>query len=205
MEKLVETNKAALVKEESQQFELTSRKTTIEAKKREVEDGIMRGLSAEEASQNMGSPARETTMNGKGTPHHETASVEPERPQPEELTPPPVESFTPTGSPHPGAQTVIPSDASPQHQVDADARGPSTLPPFQPAGARGTTGITKNAGFASTTATPTTRAHSGSPGGAGPAKKRRLDDDYTGFGSGDAMADLDDDVAELLRAESGGS
>lgn len=205
MEKLVETNKASLTKEESQQFELTSRKTTIEAKKREVEDGIMRGLSAEEASQNHASLARETKVNGKGTPHTDTGSVEPERPQPEELTPPPVESFTPIGSPHSGAQAVVPPDASPQHQVDADARGPSTLPPFQPATYRGTAGITKHAEYASNTATGPTRAHSGGPGGAGPAKKRRLDDDYTGFGSGDAMADLDDDVAELLRAESGGS
>lgn len=38
------------------------------------------------------------------------------------------------------------------------------------------------------------------------AKKRKVDDDYPDFGSGeDAMADLDDDVAELLRAESGGA
>ena len=194
MEKLVETNKAALAKEESQQYELTSRKATIEAKKREVEDGIMRGLSSEDAPQTMGSPARDTMMNGKGTPHHESASIEPERPQPEELTPPPVESFTPVGSPRPEAQIVVPSDAAPQRQVDADARGPLSLPPFQAAATRGTAGIA-----------PSIRAHSGSPGGAGPAKKRRLDDDYAGFGSGDAMADLDDDVAELLRAESGGS
>ena len=45
---------------------------------------------------------------------------------------------------------------------------------------------------------------SGSPGG-GPMKRRKMDDDYPDFGTGDdAMADLDEDVAELLRAESGG-
>ncbi len=52
---------------------------------------------------------------------------------------------------------------------------------------------------------PPVRLYAGSPGsaGGGMAKKRKLDDE--GFGGGeDAMADLDDDVAELLRAESGG-
>ena len=38
-----------------------------------------------------------------------------------------------------------------------------------------------------------------------PQKKRKLGDDYPDFGGGeDAMADLDEDVAELLRAESRG-
>lgn len=87
MEKIVETNKAALAKEEGQQYELTSRKTTIEAKRREVEDGIMRGLSTEDASNSIGSPVGEATVNGKGTPHRDSASMDPERPQPEELTP----------------------------------------------------------------------------------------------------------------------
>lgn len=98
---------------------------------------------------------------------------------------------------------MIPSDAAPQRQFDSDARGPPVLPPYHSPAARGVTGLTTNADL--TTAIPPVRAHSGSPVGAGPSKKRRLDDDYAGFGGGDAMADLDDDVAELLRAESGGS
>ncbi len=37
-------------------------------------------------------------------------------------------------------------------------------------------------------------------------KKRKVEEEYPGFGSGeDVMADLDEDVAELLRAESGGA
>ena len=207
MEKLVATNKAALAREESQHYELVSRKTTMEAKKREVEDGIMRGLSVEEGSSTMETPNSgpglgEATMNGKGTLHHDGDSVGPERPQPEELTPPPVESFTPVGSPRSEA-TLLPSDAAPQRQPDADARGPPVAPTFLPATAWGTTAASTTPDASRTS--PPMRAHSGSPGsGGGPAKKRRLDDEYAGFGSGDAMADLDDDVAELLRAESGG-
>ncbi len=198
MGKMMETNRAALAQDESQQFELVSRKTTMEAKKREVEDGIMRG----EGPSSMGTPGSgpgtgEATMNGHGTPPQDGPSADPERPQPEELTPPPVESFTPVGSPQ-RETTVLPTDAAPARQPDADARGPPVAPPlFSPAAAS----ISPDARVTS----PFARAHSGSPGnGGGPAKKRRLDDEYSGFDSGDAMADLDDDVAELLRAESGG-
>ena len=204
MEKLVESNKAALAQEESQHYELVSRKTTMEAKKREIEDGIMRGASAEEGSPATASPGDghgvgEAIVNGKGTPQHDSTSSEPERPQPEELTPPPVESFTPTGSPQ-AETTLLPSDAAPQRQPDADTRGPPIAPPTFPPSAPANS-ITPD----TRATTSFVRAHSGSPGsGGGPAKKRRLDDEYAGFGSGDAMADLDDDVAELLRAESGG-
>ena len=51
---------------------------------------------------------------------------------------------------------------------------------------------------------PQTRPYAGHTGGTTP-KKRKLDDDIPDFGGGeDAMADLDEDVAELLRAESSG-
>lgn len=206
MEKLVDTNKAALAQEESQHYEFVSRKTTMEAKKREIEDGIMRGASGEDGSRIMGSPrnglsAGEDSMNGKGSPGQESTPIEPDRPQFEELTPPPVESFTPVGSPQ-AEPLLLPSDAAPQRQLDADARGPPIPPPAYPVAAPGT-----NAPVNPETSVilPSVRAYSGSPGsGGGPVKKRRLDDEYTGFGSGDAMADLDDDVAELLRAESSG-
>ena len=53
---------------------------------------------------------------------------------------------------------------------------------------------------------PPARHFAGNPGvGGGIAKKRKLENDFEGFGGpgGDAMADLDEDVAELLRAEGG--
>lgn len=205
MEKLVETNKAALAQDESSHFEFVSRKTTMEAKRRDVEDSIMRGLSNDDGSPtpNGGPSNGVSTTNGTTTPGHD-GSVEPERPQPEELTPPPVESFTPTGSPKAEA-AVIPHDAAPHlKHTHPDARGPPVPPPlFSPKAAPPSAALNSPDGVAISPST--VRAHSGSPGSSGgPAKRRRLDDEYAGFGSGDAMADLDDDVAELLRSESGG-
>ncbi|GMG35244.1 unnamed protein product [Aspergillus oryzae] len=84
LEKLLETNRAALAKEQSLATQLSERRSETEAKKREVEDGIMRGLSAEN------SPAV----------HLGESEGEPvARPEVEALTPPPVEALTPVGSP----------------------------------------------------------------------------------------------------------
>ena len=200
-EKLLEANKASLRNEESQHFELSSRKITIEAKKREVEDGIMRGLSAEDGTSVM---ATGPTMNGRGTSHHDSTSAEPERPKHEELTPPPFESITPVGSPRPVSSTiVVPPDAVYNKQTDADARAPVVPPPLFSAGAGAVNGFSPET--SRNMSTPQARSFAASPGSAtgGPSKKRKLDDDFGGFGGGDAMADLDDDVADLLRAESG--
>ena len=202
LEKLLDSNRKSLEKEQGQHFELTNRKNTIDAKKREVEDGIMRGLSAEEATPTMSAGNMGPTANGVG---HDPASAEPERPQHEELTPPPVESLTPTASPHPASSTfTIPQDASYSKQPDADARGAPVPPPLFSPRAGAVNGISHDT--SRIPPTPPNRPYAGSPGSmsGGPTKKRKLEDDFGGFGGGDAMADLDDDVADLLRAESGG-
>lgn len=74
LEKILTRNKEELVKEEAQLADINSKKTLTDAKRREVEDGIIRGLANE---------------------------AEPERPESEPLTPPmpPVESITPVGTP----------------------------------------------------------------------------------------------------------
>lgn len=199
LEKLLQTNKTALASEETQHFELVTRKTAIEAKKREVEDGIMRGLSAEPSPPVHGSPGLDSTANGKGI-HHDPTSVEPERPDIEALTPPPMESLTPVGSPRaegvPALTTTTGADIMHEHHNEP---APAIPPPLIPA--------TAGSDLLSSFAMPPVRLHPGSPvtntnGGA--FKKRKVEPDYTGFGSGDAMEGLDEDVAELLRAESGG-
>ena len=170
-----------------------TRKNVIEAKKREVEDGIMRGLSAPSTPVVAhGSPISDPRTNGGVMSPNDSASVEPERPDVEELTPPPPESSTPAGTP-----------------LDATQAAPAThvqpTPPFHHAPIAPPTA---GADLLSSLSMPPVRHYPGTPGSAsgGIAKKRKLDDDYPDFGSGeDAMADLDDDVAELLRAESGGA
>ena len=200
LEKLLDTNRTALASEESQHYELISRKTTIEAKKREVEDGIMRGLSAEPSPPVHGSPGLESTPNGKSTPH-DSASVEPERPDVEELTPPPMESLTPVGSPRaeglPALSTTTGADLTHEQPPNHNEPVPAMPPPLIPA--------TAGSDLLSSFAMPPVRHHSGSPiNNGGAFKKRKIEPDYADFSSGDAMEDLDEDVAELLRAESGG-
>ena len=202
LETLLESNRRSLEKERGQLFELTTRKNTIDAKKRDVEDGIMRGLSAEDGTAGVVQGFAGPTPNGRG---HDSASAELERPQHEELTPPPVESLTPTTSPHIASSGVaVPQDAVYNRQTDADLRGSAIPPPLFSPRVGAPNGISHETSTVAPTLPPLSLA--GSPGSVsgGPSKKRKLEDDFGGFGGGDAMADLDDDVADLLRAESGG-
>ena len=192
LESIIETNRATLASDEAQKETLTTRKNVIEAKKREVEDGIMRGLSAPSTPVVAhGSPISDPRTNGRVMSPSDNASGEPERPDVEELTPPP-ESRTPVGPRVPVTPTAPPTHV-PSNPFSHHA-------PIAPP--------TAGADLLSSLSMPPVRHYPGTPGsaGGGMAKKRKVDDDYPDFGSGeDAMADLDDDVAELLRAESGGA
>lgn len=210
LEKILETNKAALAGEQAQQLKFVGRKGVIEAKKRDVEDGIMRGLSAESSPTNTYAPPH---LNGRAGTSHPQDPI-PDRHM-EEPTPPPVETLTPVGSPlhhtfsptSPGNGNGAAISGSPYHRHHSSA--PSAPGETSPAHALTTPANLSNNCSAtellSTLAMPA-RHFAGSPGvGGGMAKKRKLENDFEGFSGpgGDAMADLDEDVAELLRAEGG--
>lgn len=93
LEKLLQSNKNKLSEDDTISSDLAARRVTTEAKKKEVEDGIMRGLSAETFNAPLpGHPeAPDSTGQNAGSP------------QVEALTPPPpdMETFTPTASPKP--------------------------------------------------------------------------------------------------------
>ncbi|KZF21709.1 DUF618-domain-containing protein [Xylona heveae TC161] len=199
LEKILDTNRAALNADESEELQVSSRKAIIEAKKREVEDGIMRGLSAES------SPAIHGIEEGGAT-----EAVEPERPMVEELTPPPVEALTPTGTPPPeieqAATTTTGADIIHETQPDHTEPPPAFPPPLIPAIA---TANPPGSDLLSSLAGPFARRHSGNPPNgtdSGSNKRRRVEenDDFAAFGGGDAMDGLDADVAEMLRRESAG-
>lgn len=207
LEKILETNRIAIAAEEAQHIEFTSRKAVIEAKKREVEDGIMRGLSAESSPIVNHTPVFDTkiSMNGKGT--HESydsnTSAEPQPPNIEELTPPPIESLTPVGSPPLPAS----ADANLRHEQQQTHYADPAMPMQHQQPPPPAVNITAGADLLSSLSMPPVRHYAGNlgVGGGGPYKKRKLEPDFSDFGGGDdAMADLDEDVAELLRAESGG-
>lgn len=181
LEKLLESNRANLAQEQSRVSELATRKSLTENKKREVEDCIMRGLSAENspAARENGSPVTDGTIRASEGP-------EVEAPQVEALTPPPVEALTPVRSPLPDNDVNnILAAVSESHQP--------TPAPAQT--------VMPGADLLSSLTMARTRAASITPVGSSSAKRRKLShgDEFVGFGEGDAMADLDDDVAELLR------
>lgn len=95
LEKLVESNRNKLSEEEAAVADLATKREGIEVKKKEVEDGIMRGLSAPTSptAGNTPLPAGGVQSNGNAT----NGGAEPAAPEAEGFTPPPpdVESFTP--------------------------------------------------------------------------------------------------------------
>ncbi|KAI9846404.1 MAG: hypothetical protein M1837_003995 [Sclerophora amabilis] len=212
LKKLLDSNQSILREEESSLYDLGSRKTTVEAKKREVEDEIMRGL-ADEAPLSP-SAADDTTPRdergvfpGESSTARQSRSSEPERPATEELTPPSVENLTPTGSPPPEpvvTSTTTGADIIHEKQPADNESAPTSLPPLVPAA--GAADAAPD--LLSTLSMPQVRHSSGSPSINGSTTKRRkIDNDVEGFfdlAGENAMDGLDDDVAEMLRQDSGG-
>ncbi|MDI1489019.1 MAG: hypothetical protein OHK93_008296 [Ramalina farinacea] len=222
LENLLSTNKSAIEKEEVSWKEFGARKSAIEQKKREVEDGIMRGLSGGGDGTGAGmspiSPMRggggagDPRMNGAtAAAAASSPGAEPDRPDVEELTPPPEEAPAPTNTTTTAAapSSFEPTPVSEQQPQDPRMRNQAPTPDLihlhqQQTRSRSTL----------LPESPPRAPVLGIPPGAAPAsKKRKMDDDEEAgavFGSaageggeGDVMAGLDDDVAELLRQESG--
>ncbi|KAI3297389.1 hypothetical protein DTO002I6_3141 [Penicillium roqueforti] len=179
LEKILQTNRAELSKEEAISAELSQKKASADTKKREVEDAIMRGLPSEESSTNPGE------YNG-----HDDA---PARPTVEALTPPPVEAITPVGSPQPGKQQLRRGPFTEEADDDVSEWNPTNTANMQQSG-NGTavsdqpTTISPNHGNDFDVAAD---VH---------AKRRKIshgEEDYAAFAAGD----LDSDVADLLATQ----
>ena len=203
LEKIIQDNRTAIATSEAQKTTISARKLAMEAKKREVEDGIMRGIISAESTPmaTYGSPGAGSNSNGNAA---SPSDNEPERPDVEELTPPP-ESNPPEGehlSPTPGAIVGLHGDFD-HRPTSIDPRLASrTLSAPSPAYTNTALPVA-GADLLSSLSVPSVHQFVGNHGAT--PKKRKIDDDYTDFAGGeDAMANLDDDVAELLRAESGG-
>jgi len=184
LEKILDTNRTALATEESQLTELSSRRAAIDAKKRDVEDSIMRGFAS---NSNPGTP---TTPGQTHTPT--TPAPEPDRPEVEALTPPSYETLSPNEpTPEPGNQGT-------NHHTDnsgtgltldafkADSTSPISIsPPLAAPGSDLLSSLSSSYGM----------------NGTGNSKKRKIQNDGDEFPDlgGDAMDGIDDDVAEMLR------
>ena len=101
LEKTLEMNRIGLRTEETEASDLADRKTTIEAKKREVEDGIMRGLADDAPASNHPNGSF-TGLDYSSQDLTDTSGhKEPQAPAVEALSPPALEAFSPAGTPPP--------------------------------------------------------------------------------------------------------
>jgi regulator of Ty1 transposition protein 103 len=96
LEKLLDTNKAALADEENQLSVITERRAEIDEKKRDVEDSIMRGFSTNSPV----TPVGDASPGNPGQQSPVTPGPEPDRPE--------VEALTPPGYPAPQNQEPVP-------------------------------------------------------------------------------------------------
>ncbi len=229
--KMLEKNRNMLQTEENEAAEISERKAGVETKKRDVEDGIIRGL-AEEGSASAGD-ANGNAGGDDGTHQgiHNAASAEPEAPMVEALTPPPVESLSPPGRPPGTSQPNAATNTTSENPVElddednADYEPPAVFPappishlqqhpaPALPGSFPASTDMIPGLGMGAAPSTfnyhaaAQNGAEDGSSGSS--AKKRKLahrdagEGEFVDLGTGDAMDGLDDDVAEMLRRDTG--
>lgn len=185
LEKILDTNRSVLASEEVQLSELSSRRSEIDNKKRDVEESIMRGFS----NSNPATPVGDGSPGAQHSPltPGQSGSVEPDRPE--------VEALTPPGYPQPPAVEPIPEyDLNQNHNHNMHTNGHGNHNIYQqdytahsPTGAPGLDLLSSLS---------TTYAR---PASSGSAKKRKLNDEFPDMGGEDAMDGLDDEVVGILN------
>jgi len=162
LEKILDTNKATLTIEETQLDLLSSRRAEIDAKKKEVEDSIMRGFAT---NSNPGTPVGPDGSPANNNQSPITPAPEPDRPEVEALTPPGYPSDPPT---------VVPD-------LNINSTNGSSIPPIQHSYQSPTSALDLLAGVSTTY---------GRPPSAGSTKKRKLNDDFPDLGDDGLDADV---------------
>jgi regulator of Ty1 transposition protein 103 len=180
LEKMLQTNRAELAKEETLSTEISAKKTQVDIKKHEVEDAIMRGISTEDSSVAHGERGGDESV---------------ARPEVEALTPPPVEAITPVGSPKPEQQQpekqqirLGPFTEDADEEETPDWANLEISPDAVSAG----NGVSATL--------PVGHGNDFDLSADGQAKRRKIshgEEDYTEFAGGD----LDADVAALLASQ----
>lgn len=193
LEQLLKVQSEEYAKEEAQQKTLSERKTAIDAKKKDVEDAIMRGFAT---SSPVGSPQVANSPGQSQSPVTPGPDPETDRPEVEALTPP---TQSPK-SPEPEQRSLTPP--APQNEALLPAMQilqqlqANNGQPGAPAAQVPAVGMDL---LASLSAGAGAYGHSN---GESSAKKRRLNsgDDFPDLG-GDVMDDIDADVAEMLNSK----
>lgn len=205
LEQLLATNKSKLEQDQAQVVDLKTRKDAIESRKRQVEEAILQGLSAVETNRISAAPLPVPTTSPTGQ----------DRPQVEELTPPPMESFTPVGSPQQSAAQVV----EPVPYVGDDVMPEPVSNPVIPETAPAPQGHTTLPGFATSMGETNVphdllkslqHARPGQEGGLygqhsyeTAVKKRKMsrsnaEDEYAAFAGDGDMEGIDNNLGELI-------
>lgn len=204
LEQLLATNKSKLEQDQAQIIDLKMRKDAIESRKRQVEDAILQGLSAIETNRISAAPLPVATTSPTGQ----------DRPQVEELTPPPMESFTPVGSP----QQVAAQAVEPVPDIGDDVMPEPVSNPVIPETAPAPHGHTTLPGFVTTMGETNVphdllkslqHARPGQEGGVygqhsyeSAVKKRKMsnhtEDEYAAFAGDGDMDGIDNNLGELI-------
>jgi len=166
LQKILDANRIALSTEETQLSQLSSRKAEIDAKKRDVEESIMRGFASNDSP---GSPA------GEGSPgtHHSPVTPAPEPDRPE------VEALTPPGYPKPQAPEPVPNyNLDPSNGGEQYNNGSHNVQSYEQQSHADVSNVLS--------ALSGSYARPGSATSGGSVKKRKLNDDFPDLG-GDAM------------------
>ena len=213
LEKILETNRTSLNKDETTLTNLQTRKAETETKRRDVEDNIRRTANAESDIM---------YNNGNGERSDNFASgmdKEMDRPEYEALTPPPIEALTPPGGsprmdqqdefqfqPQPHPADAATGEAEPDRNPDVQnllasmsSAGANIPPRARPAAAAPGQHTGMGMGISM-------NGYGGSGGGNVPKKRKVGHQGSVGAGElppGFGL-DLDEDVAEMIRQESGG-
>lgn len=175
LEKILQTNRAELSKEEALATDLAQKKGLTDTKKRQVEDAILGGMASEDAS-----TGPEDSERNDGS----------SRPEVEAITPPPVEAITPIGSPRP---------ESPQPEKQGIRRGPFTEDADDDAPGWANSDETSGIGGSGDASSSNSQGHgNGNDFDMSNGPKRRKishgEEDYAAFAGGD----LDPELAALL-------
>jgi len=188
LEKLLGPNREALKQGEKVHAELAGRKKQIEEKRQNVEDTILAGLSTNETDDDVDNarPSGELGLGG---------GSDDGRPEIEALTPPVAESVTPIGSPSTHSTVdhgLVISEQSDQGGHDRAGEMPSVI-------------LSDNGMAAQIPARTFSESGMGDEGGSNKRMRARdglaFHNNTSHYPSG--LPGLDQDVDELLRAESG--
>jgi regulator of Ty1 transposition protein 103 len=204
LERILQTNKGALAKDEEAVAETASRKTATEAKKREVEDAIMRGLTS--ADNSPGTPEAKAGTGGGNANRKRSSSFIDERPEVEELTPEPDDG-PPFVASNPGEGYSVLDEAPPAQPQPSNPAVAAALSGF---GDTGSTSRVRVASGGSLNGSSTKRrklSHEEDQGvpDLGSMGMDNLGQEEDARGGGDILVDLDAEVSELLRQEGGGT